>query len=415
MTILGCQKDPSVDIKTDELYTPYLTSVRDNGKITLMWGKPACLYCANCPCPQLDPNHFEIFVSDSDPSDLKFHSTVSNNIFEVAINNLTNGKPYYFAIRAVGQKEFTVSKTVMTIPENAETVQPLFPTIDNNKELGTWSNDQSKIGYISSYFWNNGNNESQSLFVYSFSNNAELLVEKSSRSPEWSPTGQKIVYQTENGMVNSGQGMPCHISVYNTTDSTIKRLTSGSAFNFLPTWSFGGEWIAFLSNKAGGQEYNIWKIPSDSGTAVQVTLDFNDNSDLGIIDDRSPKSLSWSKDGNNIAFSRLTKLNQGYNSVIYTIPSSGGSKTILVPSQWDDYAPTYSPDGTTIAFVSNRSGKNEIWTMNLQTKKFKQITGSKDKWIYANPGKIEWSLSGNKILFTSNSNNFKTLYTVDIN
>ena len=53
--------------------------------------------------------------------------------------------------------------------------------------------------------------------------------------------------------------------------------------------------------------------------------------------------------------------------------------------------------------------------MNLQTKKLQQITGSTGKWVYENLGRIEWSASGNKILFTSNEGNFNTLYTVDIN
>ena len=53
--------------------------------------------------------------------------------------------------------------------------------------------------------------------------------------------------------------------------------------------------------------------------------------------------------------------------------------------------------------------------MNLQTKKLRQITGSNEQWVYVNWGKIEWSASGDKILFTSNSDNLFTLYTVDIN
>lgn len=138
--------------------------------------------------------------------------------------------------------------------------------------------------------------------------------------------------------------------------------------------------------------------------------------DLEFIDDRSPKILSWSKDGKNIAFARLTKLDKGYNYDIYSVPSNGGSRTNLVSSQWDDFCPVYSPDGNTLAFISNRSGANEIWIMDLLTKKLRQITGSTGNWIYENLGKIEWSVSGNKILYTSYAgDNNLTLFTVDIN
>ena len=412
LTLWGCKIDPPIQPETDELYTPYLTCIRNNRKVTLRWIKPICPWA----CPQSDPDYFEILMSDADPSELKIHATVSNNIFEVTINDLTNGTPYYFAIKAVGQsKQFTVSNTIMTVPDNPENIQKLFQTINENRQLGTWSPDQLLIAYVSNYIWNNGKYSSQSVFISKLSTGTVSLVEISSRSPEWSPDGQKIVYHTDNGEITTRPGYrPAHIAVYNIQDSAKKRLTAGNSFNFLPTWSPDGNWIAFLSDKAGTKEYNIWKTPSDSGTSIQITSDFNDLTDRGI-DDRSPSTLTWSKDGNSIAFALITKSNQGYSYDIYSVPSTGGNKTAMVSSQWSDFCPIYSPDGTTLAFVSNRSGSNEIWTMNLQTKKFKQITGSSGKYIYENRGKIEWSSSGNKILFTSISDDFLSLYTVDIN
>ncbi len=417
LTIWSCEKDPVIQQGIDELYTPYLKSERKNEKVTLIWGKPACNYCGGCVCPQLDPDHFDILMSTSNHSELNYYSTVSSNIFEVSIDNLVNGTPYYFAIKAVGQNgQYTISKTIMVIPNNPENIQPLFQTIDENSEHGTWSPDESSIAFMGDYTWNNGNNSSQSVFTSIPSTNEKWLIEKSSSSPEWSPIGQKIAYHTHNGETQPWQGYtPTHISIYNIQDSTTKRLTAGNSFNFRPTWSPDGNWIAFLSDKAGGSEYNIWRIPADSGTAIQVTSDFNDLTDLTNMTEYSPQKLSWSKDGNDIAFSRLTKINNEYIFDIYSVPITGGSRTTIVTSQWDDYCPAYSPNGSSIAFVSNRSGLNEIWTMDLQTKKLKQITGSSEQWIFGGWGKIEWSSSGDKIMFTSNSDNFRTLFIVVIN
>jgi len=364
----------------------------------------------------MDPDHFEILMSPIDPDDLRRIATVNGNVFELVIHNLTNDKPYYFAIRAVGlNRQVTRSNTVMTIPGNTEDTQPLFQTVDKNRELATWSPDQSSIAYVSDYSWNNGNNSAQSVFVNTLSGNAEWLVEKNARSPEWSPSGDKIVYHTDNGEINTSIGYrPAQIAVFNIQDSTIERLTEGNSFNFLPTWSPDGNWIAFLSDRTGGNEYNLWKLPSNGGIPIKITSDFDDLNELGTIDDRSPKTLSWSKDGKFIAFARLTKSNQGYNTDIYSVPSTGGNKTTIVTSPWDDFCPSYSPDGTSIAFISNRSGVNEIWTMELNAKKLRQVTGSTGKWIYENSGKIEWSASGDKILFTSNAGNFNTLFSVEI-
>jgi Tol biopolymer transport system component len=407
MTFWSCVKETD----TNELYTPYLTSTRSNKKVTLKWGNPGCEYSYDCP--QLNPDYFEILMSETDPAELKSYGTVSNSIFEVSISNLTNGKPYYFAVKAVGRNsQFTISKTIMTIPDNPETIQSIFKTVDRDRYSGTWSPDQSSVAYVRDY------NGSQAVFVSNLTGNAERLIEISSCSPEWSPDGQNIVYHTDHGEVNSSQGhRPNHIAVYNIKDSTIKRLTVGNYFDYLPTWSADGKWVTFLSDRSGSKEYNLWQIPLDSNSAIQITTDFNDLTDLWSTDERSPKTLSCSKDGKNIAFARLTKLNKGYNYDIYCVPSTGGNRTTLVSSQWDDFCPVYSPDGNSIAFVSNRSGANEIWSIDLKTKKLKQITGSTGKWVVYGYGKIEWSSSGNKILFTSyyNEEIDFTLFSVDLN
>ena len=43
---------------------------------------------------------------------------------------------------------------------------------------------------------------------------------------------------------------------------------------------------------------------------------------------------------------------------------SGGSQTNLTNNSLDDWGPTWSPDGTRIAFASYRNNQNRIWVMN---------------------------------------------------
>lgn len=412
--LVKCEKDNLNQKNDNELFTPYLTSVRNDEEVTLKWTKPGCLYCGGCECYTLDPICFEVMISYSGPTELTKYLTVQNNIFEVTIDNLTNGVPYYFVVRGVGLNgQYRESNTIMVIPDNPENLHQIFEHVDKYTGFGTFSRNESFIAYESDYTWNNGNNSARSVFLADLSDKSEWLVEKNSYSPEWSPVENKIVYQSDNGEVQPWYGYtPTHIIVYNMVDSSFTKLTDGNSFNFLPTWSSDGNWIAFLSDKVGGNEYNLWKVPASGGAAVKLTSDFNDLNDLAMITDKSLRKPSWSPDGEEIAFSRIEMLNS-YVFNIFSVPSSGGSLDTIISSQWNDYAPAFSPDGLEIAFISDRSGSNEIWSMNLQTKKLRQITGSYEKWVY--DSWLDWSESGDKILFTGTSDDFYTLFTVDVN
>ncbi len=409
--------DDQLDLETDPngLYAPYLSSLRNNEAIILKWGKPPCLLCGGCPCPQLDPDYFEVLYSDTDRSNLQVYVVVDNDVFETTVNDLANGKPHYFSIRAVISGErYTQSEIVMAIPDSPEQINRLFETVDREAKLGTWSPDQSSVAYVGDYTWNDGNNSVQSVFISSFTGESSSLIEKSSRSPEWSPLENKIVYHTDNGEAITSPGYrPTHIAIYDVDEGTISRLTSGISFNYLPSWSRNGEWIAYLSDEANGNEYNIWKIPSAGGTPIQVTTDFNDLNDLGQMSSRSPGTVSWSADGKRIAFARYSP-SMPLKTDIYSVSSDGGDLQTILTSPWDDYCPVYSPDGHSIAFVSTRSGLPEIWAMDLQSGELQQITGSTGRPVYENAGKIEWSFSGDKILFTSSENDFFTLYSVEV-
>src|SRR5262245_57912473 len=67
-------------------------------------------------------------------------------------------------------------------------------------------------------------------------------------------------------------------------------------------------------------------------------------------------SLDVSPDGKTIAFDLLGDL--------YTLPIDGGSATRIAGGMSFESQPKFSPDGTTIAFLSDRSGVENLWMMN---------------------------------------------------
>lgn len=421
----GWSLKPENDNQTNELYTPWLQGLRADGQVTLKWGKPICPYVGGRDCPSGEPRQFEIWIAEEEPSRFRLHSKENGNVFEATLENLKNGTPYYLKVKAVkGLWQTQSSNMIMVIPEPAENIVPLFPTLPSSnltladsRKAGSWSPDHSLVAYVSEYVTNNGNNGIQSVFIAPMADSEPFLVERASSLPEWSPVAPKLVYHTENLEENRSPGPPIsHIATFDYQDSTIERLTTAQAFNYMPSWSPDGRWIVYLSDAGGGTEFNLWKVPAEGGAPIQLTTDFGDLDDLALRPDRSATHPAWSRDGSKIAFARLKKQGDRYVSDIYTVSAAGAEGEgweDLVSSPWDDLGPTYSPDGSEIAFISNRSGSYQIWTMDLQTQRIRQITGSQARGVYHVGGQIEWSTSGDKFIFTSSVDNGRGLFTVD--
>src|SRR6056297_3464914 len=83
-------------------------------------------------------------------------------------------------------------------------------------------------------------------------------------------------------------------------------------------------------------------------------------------------SVDISPDGNTIIFDMMGDL--------YTIPISGGKATRVTNGMPYDVHPRYSPDGKSILFISDKSGSDNLWTMDLESKGQTQLTKDKNKY-----------------------------------
>ena len=59
---------------------------------------------------------------------------------------------------------------------------------------------------------------------------------------------------------------------------------------------------------------------------------------------------------------------------IWTAPLAGGEAHLLVSHPANETRPMYSPDGTRLAFVSNRTGNGDIYVLQLSSGALKRIT-----------------------------------------
>lgn len=140
--------------------------------------------------------------------------------------------------------------------------------------------------------------------------------------------------------------------------------------------------VAFISNQEGG-EFDIYVIDLDAGGQITRLTDHPDR-------DSSP---TWSPDGTEIAFRRRTD----GNSDIFVMNADGTNVRQLTGNPAFDGDPIWSPDGTEILFTSDRSGNYDIWVMNTDGSGVIQLTD--------HPGSDEyptWSRDGEYIAFQSN-------------
>lgn len=110
---------------------------------------------------------------------------------------------------------------------------------------------------------------------------------------------------------------------------------------------------------------------------------------------------SWSPDGSRIAF----QSSRFGIPEIFIINADGSNHTRLTNNNYRDVTPFWSPDGTKIAFVSNRDGNSEIYMMDTDGSNQTRLTDNP-----AEDGHPSWSPDSRKIVFHSNRDGNLDIY-----
>jgi len=97
-------------------------------------------------------------------------------------------------------------------------------------------------------------------------------------------------------------------------------------------------------------------------------------------------SLAVSPDGKTILFDMLGEL--------YAMPASGGRAVPVAQGIAFEVQPTFSPDGKWIAYVSDRSGGDNVWIARADGSEARRITAEDDGAVRTSP---EWSADGKHV------------------
>lgn len=227
-------------------------------------------------------------------------------------------------------------------------------------------------------------------------------------------------------------------------DAASKRFTNLTDFDGLdswPMWARDGH-IYFVSDREGGGLTNIWRVPEAGGKAVQVTT-------FKTGDVRWP---AISNDGKTIVFEHdfgISKLDIGSKRVtpikldiaaetqesltemrdfasqvddyalapnsrrivisihgeVFTAPVEEGDLRQLTDSPFRDRNVEYSPDGKWIGFVSDRSGREELYIIATDGAGEAQKITDLDELKFA----YSWSPDSTQIAYTSSDNKLRVV------
>ena len=98
-------------------------------------------------------------------------------------------------------------------------------------------------------------------------------------------------------------------------------------------------------------------------------------------------NVDVSPDGETILFDLLGDL--------YTVPRAGGTATRLTSGMALDLQPVFSPDGSRILFVSDRSGNENLWMIDADGSDPRPVTTDRGDFSFDDP---EWSPDGEYLL-----------------
>lgn len=173
--------------------------------------------------------------------------------------------------------------------------------------------------------------------------------------PSFSPDGQWIVFESHVLDVD-GDGALFKVRGDGTQ---LTQLTDGSGDDRQPNWSPAGGLIVFQSRtRTAGGDWDLFVMDTNGGAVRNVTASpLSEDTDVSFSPDG--RRLVYSSDLGGLEFANL-----------FVLSTSGGAALRVTDADRYDGAPSWSPDGSTIAFESYAYGDPDghrgtaIWTID---------------------------------------------------
>lgn len=276
-------------------------------------------------------------------------------------------------------------------PENLKTVEPAF------------GNDGRYIWYsLRTSAWNyNAQLPQYQIAVYdreTGESDTKTNRYGSAFAPTLSPDGKWLVYGSRynehTGLVlrdlKTGNEKWLAYPVQRDEQESIAPLGVLPAMSFTPD---SKEVVASYGGK-------IYRIPVAGGDAIEIPFQVDTQIELGpkldfkypVSDDKEMivtqiRDGKVSPDGKTLAFTALNRL--------YTVVLPDGKPKRVSDFEFTEAMPTWSPDGSQLAWVTWENNGGNVYKINFKTKSPKPVKLTSEAALYTEPA---WSYKGNKIV-----------------
>jgi len=136
------------------------------------------------------------------------------------------------------------------------------------------------------------------------------------------------------------------------------------------------------SSGTGTTPGRLYRLPLDSGKPSVIGI-----AGLGAT------YPSLSPDGRRLVYQQTFRDSNIWRASLET-PTRLGKPQVWIASTRAEFDPRYSPDGARILFISDRSGRRELWLADADGKNQQQLTANTPAW-----GSPQWSPDGTRIVF----------------
>jgi len=168
-----------------------------------------------------------------------------------------------------------------------------------------------------------------------------------------------------------------------------------------PSWSPDGRVLVFDSARTG-PDLDLWIMNADGSSQRHLATHPAEGEPADAADDFDP---AWSPNDDTIAFIS----NRSGNDDIWLTNSIGHMTTNLTRTASNERSPAWSPDGASLAFVSDRAGTDDVYTIGRDGFGVERVTNSP-----AAEESPAWSPDGREIAFQSLRDGNWEIYAVTV-